>query len=202
MARLDVELREAGKSLDRLLELHGNLSTLPPAYQKLVAELIMLRLFDVFLLHVKRIACKVICGGAYLDRSVPAVHQKARSIAGAEALMQTFQRGTRGRTLRWSKVSEVKENLRHVLDPNDHLAVTLDRHGQVIDQMRRVRNRIAHNNDGARKAYAVVVRQKYGAHVRGVPPGTLLLTKRWGQPDLLEYYLKSTKVLVRTLVKG
>lgn len=202
MMHLDVELRDCKTSLDRLIRLHANLHVLPAGYQKLVAEIVMVRLFDLFQNHLKRIVCKVASGCVYLDGTFPLLLHQSRSMSGAENAMKTVSRAAKPRhNLRWSKVREIKENARFVIDPTDHLLVTLDRHGQVIDEMRRVRNRITHNNKQSRRAYSNVVRQKYGARVRGVTPGTLLLSPRWTS-SVLETYLRSTRVLVSTLVKG
>ena len=202
MVRLDVELRDCQNALDRLIGLQANLHVLPAGYQKLVAEVVMVRVFDLFQNHLKRIVCKVACGGIYLDGSPPLLLHQYRSMTGAESAMKTVGRGGKPRyNLRWSKVTEIKENARFVIDPIDYLLVTLDRHSHDIDEMRRVRNRIAHNNEQSRRAYSDVVRRKYGARVTGVTPGTLLLSQRWS-PSLLETYLRSTRALVRTLVKG
>ena len=103
--------------------------------------------------------------------------------------------------LRWSKVSDVKRNVKFMIDPRDHIILVLDRHGQVIDEMRKVRNRIAHNSGAARQGYAIVVRRRYGARVRAVTPGSLLLSPRW-RPTILEEYLRSAATLVKEVVGG
>lgn len=202
MALLDVELRDCQAALDRLIGLHANLHILPATYQKLVAEVVMVRLFDIFQNHLKRIVCKIACGDIYLDGTVPSLLHRSRSMSGAESDMKSLGRkGELRHNLRWSTVSEIKKNVCFVIDPKDHLLVALDRHSQVINEMRCVRNRITHNNAKTRKDYSNVVLQRYGARVRGVTAGMLLLSPRW-TPTLLETYLRSTRTLVRTLVKG
>ena len=201
MARLDVELRDYQRSVGRLLGLHANLGSLPAQYQKLVAEMVMLRLFDLFQHHVRRIVCKVACGSVYLDRSTPLLLHRAASMRDAEQAMKTRGRSRPLKYLRWSKVSDIKRNAKHMIDPGDHVLVFLDRHGQVIDEMRRVRNRIAHSGGSARQQYAHVVRQRYGAGVWGVQPGMLLLSPRWS-PTVLKQYLLSTRVLIKNLVRS
>ncbi|MFC2078446.1 hypothetical protein ACFLSZ_00535 [Candidatus Bipolaricaulota bacterium] len=202
MVRLDVELRDCRASVDNLLALYGSLASLPGGIQKLVAEIVMLRLFDILSEHLRRITCKVACGGMYLDGTAPSLLHRSTSMAGAEKAMRTHGRGSKLHNhLRWSASKYIKENSVFVIDRRDHLIVTLDSHHMLIDEMRRVRNRIAHNNQGSRKAYSQVIRRRYGAKVRGVRPGVLLLSTRWS-PVPLEEYLRSTRVLVRALVKG
>ena len=103
--------------------------------------------------------------------------------------------------LRWSKVADVTENAKYVIAPKDHVLVSLRRNGYIVDEMRRVRNRIAHSGQRARRDYAVVLKRHYGAQVRGVVPGTLLLSSNWN-PTLLVRYLSSTRTLARELVRG
>ena len=149
---------------------------LPAKYQKLTAEIIMLRLFDVFQHHLQRMVCKVACGSSYLDGSNPQLLYRARSIAGAETAMMTHGRSHALGFLRWSRAADVTDNAKYVIAPNDHVLVSLRRNGYAVDEMRRVRNRIAHSGQRARKDYAVVLKRYYGAQVRGVVPGTLLLS--------------------------
>ena len=104
-------------------------------------------------------------------------------------------------TLNWSKVSEIKQNVRHLLPPGEHIITVLDAHGTFIDELRRVRNRIAHNNEQARRSYQVIVKRHYGARVNAVTPGMLLLTRR-KRPCLLRQYIRKSQVLVKTMTKG
>ena len=198
MARLDVELRDCHNAVDRLIGLHANMAALPPKYQKLVAEVVMLRLFDLFQYYLRRIGCKVACGATYLDGSTPTLVCRATSMASAEAAMK---RSRNQQYLQWSTVAAIKRNVQGVIDANDHFVRVLDQHVQDIEEMRCVRNRIAHGHGNARRKYASVVRRYYGARVPRIAPGTLLLSERW-QPSLLEVYLRSTKTLIRAIVLG
>ena len=184
-----------------MIGLQRTMHVLPAKYQKLTAEIVMLRLFDVFQHHLHRIVCKVACGSGYLDGSKPQLLYRARSIAGAETAMETHGRSRPLGFLRWSRIADVTDNARYVIAPKDHVLVSLRRNGYIVDEMRRVRNRIAHSGQGARQDYAVVLRRYYGAQVRGVVPGTLLLSSNWN-PTLLVRYLSSTRTLARELVRG
>jgi hypothetical protein len=67
--------------------------------------------------------------------------------------------------------------------------------------MRRVRNRIAHNNADSRRKYRIVVRQYYGAFVNTVTPGVLLGSNRHS-PLLIEQYIRKSKIVVKEIVKA
>jgi hypothetical protein len=185
---------------DRPIDLGRNIGHLEPAYQKLVAEIALLRAFDLFQNTIKNIATKIVCGAAYLDGSQAVVVLRCRGIANAVDAMMTHGR-QRPRSLRWSTVADIKENVKHVLDPSDHVVKILDQHGTLIDECRRVRNRIAHNNRSTRADFQVVVRRHYGANLNYVTPGMLLLSTR-RTPRLLEQRLSELKVLMRATVKG
>lgn len=196
-----MELRDCQKAVDRLIGLQRTMHVLPAKYQKLTAEIVMLRLFDVFQHHLRRIVCKVACGSNYLDGSTPHLLYRARSIAGAETAMKSYGRSRPLGFLRWSKAVDVTDNAKYVIAPNDHVLVSLRRNGYLFDEMRRVRNRIAHSGQRARQNYSVVLKRYYGAQVRGVLPGTLLLSSNWS-PTLLVHYLRGTRTLARELVRG
>jgi hypothetical protein len=102
--------------------------------------------------------------------------------------------------LMWSKASEIKENTKYVIDPNDNFSQVIDRNGSLIDELRRVRNRIAHNNAQSRRKYREVVRRYYGAYMNHVTPGVLLLTTRI-RPALIEQYIKQERILVKDILK-
>jgi hypothetical protein len=78
---------------------------------------------------------------------------------------------------------------------------TLTYNSTLIDEMRNVRNRIAHNNPASRVKYQLVVRRHYGAEQKHISPGTLLLTDRFA-PRLIDQYLVQSKVLVKQMLKG
>lgn len=195
-----MEWRDTTDHIDRLLELHRNTTSVAPKYRKLIAEIMLVRLFYILENGIRVISCKAVCGAAYLDGTAPSVVRLCRSVTAAAAEMQNFGRSRR-HDLKWSRASEIKENLKYVLAPSDHLLQIVDAHGQYIDELRRVRNRVTHDNPGARSNFRVVVRRHYGAELNWVTPGTLLVSPR-RTPALIEEYLLKARVLVKTLVKG
>jgi len=184
----------------RLLNLSGTLSSLSPMHQKLVAEIVLLRLFSLFENLIVSVTLKLACGAIYVDKSNPTLLVRARSSQNALTLFQTLGQ-KKQRQLQWSTATEIKKNIKYVIDPSDNIVKIVDRNGMFIDELRRVRNRIAHNNAKSRKNYRTVVRQHYGAFVNNVTPGILLLTPRI-RPFLLEQYIKQERILAKDIVKA
>lgn len=201
MHRLNVNLQDFNREADKLSDLETNLNYLPAKYQKLVAEIVLLRLFYLLENTFISIACKVVCGAQYLDGSNPNVLISCRTIQSAKAQMENHGRAKPRHNLKWSKASEIKENLKYVLDHHDHFVKIVDIHGTLIDEVRRVRNRIAHNNQTSRNNYQVIVRRYYGARLNGLTPGNFLISSRYS-PNILHQYLAKSKILVRELMKG
>ena len=94
----------------------------------------------------------------------------------------------------------IKDNVKNIINPNDNFYNVVNRHGTLIDEMRRIRNRIAHNNSSARGKYRAIVRRYYGAYLNNITPGTLLLSPRKSPPLLAQYIIKS-RILIKDLVK-
>ncbi|HEY6803393.1 MAG TPA: hypothetical protein VI306_07425 [Pyrinomonadaceae bacterium] len=201
MSKLSVDYSFSSSEIDKLLDLEKNLPSLSPRFQKLVAEIVMLRLFYLFQESVASIATKLVCGASYIDGSMAAVLAPARSATAAHSNMRLFGRSKPRSSLKWSKVSDIKENVKYVVAPTEHFVTVLDHHGTFVDEMRRVRNRIAHNNLQARQNYRFIVQRYYGAFLNSVTPGTLLLSTR-RSPALLNQYLTKTKILLKAIAKA
>lgn len=201
MPRLDLEYTFFRRETNKLIALHANISPLPPAYQKLVAEIIVLRLFDLLQNVIKSTAVKIICRARYIDGSAPLLLEPAGSRQEALSKMVYHNRTSPRNYLSWSKVNDIKKNVKYVISHSDHLLIVLNIHASFIEEVRRVRNRIAHNNSNSRKKYRLVVQSHYGAFVNSVTPGILLLSPR-RTPTLMEQYLRKSTILVKEIVKA
>jgi len=200
MYRLLTDLAKLNKGADKLLGIQPGLASLSADNQKLISEIVLLRIFDLLLNAFKSMSCKVACGAIYLDGNPPILLHTCTSMPNATTQMRQLSR-LKARTLRWTKASAVTENLRFIVDRNDNFMQIIRNHGGFIDEMRRVRNRIVHNNRSSRQNYQIIVRRYYGANLNAITPGTLLLSPR-RQPVLLQRYLLKSKILVKELVKG
>lgn len=198
MVSLSAEYRDCCEDIDKLVDLEANIGLLQPKYSKAVAELLMIRLFDVLTEGITSTAVKIVCGAACVDGSAPLVLLRARSRASALYMMSNAGRPT-PRGLRWTGVDDIKRNLRFVLSPTDDFIRTLDGHSLFMNELRYVRNRIAHKNGRTWAKYKDVVVRHYGAELRFVTPGSLLLSKN---PHILETYLRRSRALLKALVKA
>jgi hypothetical protein len=185
---------------NKLLSLSASLHPLAMGHQKLVAEVVMIRLFMLFEGAAESICCKLCCGANYLDGSSPSLVSRQRSIAGALHSMENFRR-SRPRRARWGDGAEIRENLRELIDGSDHCIQVFRNYASLITEMRFVRNRIAHGSSSARENFRKVVLKYYGGQCRGITVGTFLLSGRVSRPALLQVYVRSCRALISDLVK-
>jgi hypothetical protein len=169
--------------------------------QKLVAELVMLRLFDEFQEALAGVAFRLACGTPYVDGTAPTLlTAPASTTASARQLYATFGRSKRA-TLRWSKTSFICDATKYVLDPSNAFISVCNANALGISEMRAIRNRIAHSNAGSRAAFAEVVQRRYGATLNHVSPGMLLISTRFS-PTLLDGYLGACRTIMNGCAKA
>lgn len=200
MRRLDVEHRDFSERADKLLDLVKHLTPLAPHYRKMTAEVVMLRLFSLLEETIATSSAKICCGTVYLDGAPPILKVRCASISDALDKMRTHGRPKR-RQLKWTKAKDIKENPSFIVDPTDGLSAVVDRHGTIIDEMRRVRNHIAHNTRSTRQEFNVVVRRRYGADVNAITAGIMLLSAKHS-PSLTETYIITAKVIIKELLRA
>ncbi len=200
MVKLEADYLELDSEIDKLIDLLSHISSLQPRFAKLVAEILLLRLFNSLEETIMSVTTKIGCGALYVDGSQPRLAVQSRSRQGAIDNMMKYGR-KKPRYLRWSQVKEIRKNVRYIIDPNEYFLNELDRHILFIEEIRWIRNRIAHNNTTARANYRRAILRYYGGYVNSVTPGTLLLSPRQN-PVLIEQYLKKSRILVKILVKG
>jgi hypothetical protein len=169
--------------------------------QKLVAELIMLRLFDEFQDAIAGIALRLACGTPYADGTQPSLlTPPAKSTASALKMYEAHGR-KRPRYVKWSLAPLINRTTKYVLHPSNDLNVVCTANALRISEMQAIRNRIAHSSDSARKAYSDVVRRHYGASLNHVSPGLLLISSRFS-PTLLEQYLAVCRAITKGCVRA
>jgi hypothetical protein len=201
MPKLQCDYTDFCSQIDEQTNLCTDVTQLSPIQQKAIAETALLRSFDFLQGFFLCMATKLVSGAKYLDGTKPIVLTPARSRNAAIINMKTVGRPKPRKDLRWSKVSDIKDNCKFVIPTTEHFLTTLAFHTILIDEMRKIRNRIAHNNRDSRMKYQTVVMRYYGAAQKQIAPGTLLLSDRFA-PRLIDQYLARSKVLVKQMVKG
>jgi len=199
MPNLDIDHNFFNREISKLNSLASSLGTLSPSHQKLVAEIILLRLFSLLENAIASICIKIACGANYLDGTASILLKRATSFQSAISLFRTHGR-SKTRKLIWTRGREIKENVKYIIDSSDNLFNIIDIYSPIIAEIKYVRNRIAHNNEKSRENYKSVVRQHYGAYLKNITPGILLLTKR-KTPNLLIQYIIKTRIFIKELTK-
>ena len=199
---ISVDWRTFGLEASRLNHLVSSIDTLPAGHRKLVAEIVMIRLFLLLENNIASICAKLICGVDYLDGSTPVRLINVASIPSARSAMLTFGRKKQKSWLSWTRSRDIKDNLKFTMDSTDPVFTTVDKYGQLLSEMRHVRNRIAHKNRNTQENFRKVIRQHYGGVKQGVSPGVLLLTEALGPQRPMDRYIASCRILIKDLVRA
>lgn len=194
---IGVPLKEFNRRNATYVQIAGALGQLTPNFQRLVAEMLLVRLFDDLQESLAGVAYRLACGALYLNGNAPTLLvPAARSATAARALYESQGRQGRQRYCKWSRSSYINETTRYVLDPTETFNGACAQHSLVLSEMQAVRNRIAHKNAASKSRFDPIVRRYYGGNPRGITPGALLLSSR-KVPNLLSTYLVASRVLVK-----
>jgi len=198
---VEVPYREFLRRCGRHSQVVDGLSTVAPPLQRLLAELVMMRLFDDFQEAISGVALRLACGAPYGDGSEPKLLTgPARSTTSARVLLETHGR-TKSKPLKWSKVKFINDTTKFVFDSKEPFRTACQAGSIPISEMQAVRNRIAHNSKSSRKDFGSVVVRHYGASVNSVTPGVLLLSPRFA-PRTLDRYIAICRIIVRDCSKS
>lgn len=199
--KLSITVRNASQAITKLERYRNDSLDLEAKYQQFIAEMIMLRLFSVLEDSVSEIAYKLASGSKYLNGCRPRLRVQAGSMSGSRGLFLSHGRTRPIQNLKWTKARFIRESVQHVISPMDPFIVAAQRNGATIDEMRKIRNVLAHNTKSAKSDYKAVVRMAYGANVK-ITPGAFLSTTRRNPVCKLNQYLTSTKIILADMVGG
>lgn len=211
MAGLEIEYRRFLHATDALLDLHTRIAGLDIPFQKLIAENIHLRLFYELDKTIGEVALRIMRGATYLDRSSPALLVPAFSSVNAAGAAIIAKSRRRLFYLEWTTLTKIQSNLDTLLDPTDHFLITFRLHNTVYDDMRIVRNHIAHNSDSTRRQFSAVTSRLFPL-ARGINPSKLLISKRVVLPSpttggvgnlaACEQYIRWARLFLKILTKS
>lgn len=159
--------------------------------------MITLQAFYLFELAIEEIAAKIVCGAKYGDGVVPVVTHGTRSIDAALIAMRTQSRRKPKGILKWNKTKEINGNVKHVIAATEHFYTACRNHGARLNEIRIVRNHIAHGNAGTKAEFAKVVQRRLGAKPHKLPRPGLFVLKEFtpGIPLITEYVVTLSAVL-------
>jgi hypothetical protein len=187
---------------DRLRQLAAHMPAFAAGYQVLLAEMIALQAFYFFESAVESIAAKLVCGARYADGVVPTITHAATTIDDALTNMRTIGRPKPKGILKWNKASEITGNVQFVMSTTEHFCIACRTHSARINEIRMVRNHIAHNNPGTRRDYATVVARRLGAAPLRLPrPGVFVLREFTAGTPLLVEYVVTLGAIIRDAAK-
>lgn len=173
---------------------------LDATYQNFVAEVILLRLFSIIENSIKETALKLACETPYRNGVSPAVIYRCRSQIDAENQFKTYNR-VRPVNIKWTKVSYVNSSVQEIIPNTEPFRIMVGNHGSYLNQIRVVRNHIAHKTSSTYQQYKMQVRQIFGANLR-IQPGPLLTSTKRLQSAKLDDYLTLSKILIDDITKG
>lgn len=189
----------------RLLDIHGRSQELAVEYQKLIAENLMLRLFYELEKCIEGVVLKLVRGAQYLDGNSPSL--LVLPFTSQEAARQYIIRTKKVYYLEWTTLQKVSRNLNGIMDSSDHFLATRNLFDSTYEDMRHVRNHIAHNATSTKVKFATVVRQVYPT-IAGISPAKFLLSKRpviagyGGNEMAVAQYIRWSRTFIKTLTKS
>jgi hypothetical protein len=186
----------------RLRELALAFHPLAEQYRKLMAEMIMLQAFYLFESAMESIAAKLCCGGRYADGVRPFLLHASTSVEDALNNMRAFGRQHPKGILKWNKSDEMNGNLRYLMDSTDHYRTTCRHHSGRLNEMRIVRNHIAHANASTRREYVLVVGRRLGGVPARLPsPGLFVQRQIAPSTTILIEYIATMTAIVRDVAR-
>lgn len=192
------------KALSDILILENyinNFSSLDAKHQYLVGEVIMLRLFSILETTFSEVAFKLACGASYRSGTMPVVQLRCSSSADAHVKMLSHNRKKPKRYLQWTKAAFIRDSIEHVLDITDHYYQNIQIHGHLINEMRVVRNHIAHRSASTKADYITLLRTKYGGNPH-LTIGAYLISTARSSISNITYYVSSSKIILNDISHG
>jgi len=176
-------------------------TALEARYQYMISEVVMLRLFSVLELTISEVAFKLACGAPYRNGRIPIAHKQCKSIQDANINMHSHNREKTHLFLKWTKASFVRESIEHVLDISDSFFINVQIHGNIINEMRIVRNHIAHRTSSTKNEYIILLQRLYGGNPRLTMGAFLTSTNRNTIPNI-DRYIRTTKIILNDITNG
>jgi hypothetical protein len=175
--------------------------TLASQHQYLIAEVVMLRLFGVFEATVQELAFKLACGALYRNATAPGVLHTCRTLSDAH--YQMLSRGRRRPLpyLKWTKASYIEDSIKFVLDTSDSFYSRILLNGAALNEMRIVRNQIAHRTSSTKHQFDTVLITRYGANPRISMGAFLTSTSRHSQSNI-DRYVREMRIILNDLTSG
>jgi hypothetical protein len=199
--KLSITIRNANSTLDKLQCYKNESENLEAKYQYFISEMIMLRLFALFEEGVAEIAYKLASGAEYLNGTLPTLTVRANSVSGARSNFLTHGFTKPKQNLKWTKAKYINESVQNIIPASEKYIINVRIHGASIDEMRKVRNVLAHNTSSAKTDFKQVIHTTYGANIP-MNVGAFLASTRRQTPCTLTRYIASVKIILKEIASG
>lgn len=169
--------------------------------QGFVAEILLLRLFSILETCIRDVAIKVACGTPYRNgiNSTPTI--RCKSVNDAIEKFKNEGREKSIQNLRFANVSQTNESIKYVINEREPFRVTLSKYGSIYEEMRCVRNHIAHRTQSTSINYKKIVKQRYGANYIIKTSSFLISSKRDGRVRI-DDYIRTIRILINEITNG
>lgn len=175
--------------------------SLQPQFQGFIAEILMLRLFNILEKAVTDIACRVACGAQYNNGVIPVPTVLACNLNDAVYQFKNYNRASPLAHIQFTSVRNTNDAIKEVIPVTEPFRQNLTNYGIQFEEMRNVRNQIAHGTSSTYKKYKNVIVRKYGSALRLKTSVFLTSTTRERIP-VLDQYVTTVKLMVNDLSKG
>ncbi len=176
---------------------------LQPDIRGYVVEILMLRLFSVLESSVREIAFRVACGAPYRNGSSSSPIVVCATLNDAFNNFKTYNRRKSLSHLKFTNVSSTNDTIKHIIDTSEPFRVKLSAYGVRFEEMRKVRNHIAHHYKNTYTEYRSVICARFGAFKK-IRPAVFLNSQisSTNRMTFIEEYLKITKALINDITAG
>ena len=175
--------------------------SLQPQFQGFIAEILMLRLFNILERAVFDISCRVACGAQYKNGVTPVPNVLARSLNDAVNQFKNYNRTRSLNYIQFTNVGNTNEAIKNVIPATEPFRQNLTNYGNQFDEMRNVRNQIAHGTSSTYEKYRNVIVRRYGSALKLKTAVFLTSTTREHIP-VLDQYVTIVKLMIDDLSKG
>lgn len=185
-----------------VLEKYRNKSkSLQPQFQGFVAEILLLRLFGILEKAVNDISCRVACCATYINGVMPSPTIVARSLDDAMNLFKTFNRTRANSHLKFTNVGFTNDAIKEVIPSSEPFRQNLGHYSNEFDDMRRVRNHIAHRTSDTYAKYKQVLTRRYGSNLR-IKTSVFLVSNNRERIPMIDQYFTIVKLMINDMAKG
>jgi hypothetical protein len=194
---LVISYNNAIVEIGRLENYRRSSLSLAPQYQHLISEVILLRLFSIIENYIKDISCKIACSAQYRSGRTPVLLRNCTSTKDALKQFEIFNR-SRPRNPKWTNSRYSIDTIKKIIPASEKIRIELNNFSSFYEEMRKVRNHVAHRTSDTYRNYKIVINSTYGANLR-INTGAFLVSTKRIPTAKIDYYLSASKIFVNNL---